>query len=194
MVHDGALGRPHIAGASAASTLGTHVAADKQIGACSVHARLYKIRPGSRACQGEAGAECGPQWPLSREPAALGAQIPLWARRERRGRSSVARSPPHPRRCRTSRLAHRCNGPMCIIAPPMGTLHRFGASRAPLQHRCFAPILLYPSNLRRRAHFSDRRRGRLVRAQRRLWNRHAHPGDPTSPARRVGAQKCEDIV
>ena len=88
MVHDGALGQPHIADASAASTLGTHVAGrmaasracpdDDPIGAWSVHARLYKSPPVSRACQGDSGAGCGSSWPLSREPAALAAEIALW--------------------------------------------------------------------------------------------------------------------
>ena len=48
------------------------------IGACSVHARLYKSPPVSRACQGDSGAGCGSSWPLSREPAALAAEIALW--------------------------------------------------------------------------------------------------------------------
>ena len=88
MVHDGALGQPHIAGASAVSTLGMHVAGRmaveprmprwQTIGACSVHARLYKSPPVSRACKGDSGAGCGSSWPLSREPAALAAEIALW--------------------------------------------------------------------------------------------------------------------
>ena len=47
---------------------------DHPIGACSVHARLYKSPPVSRACQGDSGAGCGSSWPLSREPAALAAR------------------------------------------------------------------------------------------------------------------------